>query len=773
MSETEKKLKKGSELDENNNLKSRILSICEPMCLKVLKEKPENISNYMLNYLMNKYNYTSTLLSKIQKKELIQLKEDLELFHGQEENFYYMESYHKQKKEVRSPDKKNKNIQKHKQRLPPDEIIPSDDEDYNIPEEIDDNLDNITYIKERANQEKRTDLFEIKENTNEFFNIKYNKKSEDIFNFLKVNLLKSPLFSELPIDILTKCINAMNEENHNSMSEIVKQGEYSDKFYIILSGELECRLGFTIPRKEGNRTFIDKYEPKLVKVYYPGDYFCELNLLYHMPLRGSIKSLTDTILYTIDRKTYKYILNSSYIEKNNNKIELFKNIPIFNTFTEEEFEKLSRISKEVIYCKGETIIKENEYMNTLMIIEKGKCCGYKIVEKGKLPKKTKEYKEQDFFGKTALLKEEISEESIIATSNFVKLICLDRNSIKNIFGSLESILMRDIDVYEKYFPPIPDYSEQEKDIQKDLLGSFEGGENSGLNNNNVNVQNSEKSKILTNNISNNNDNTNNINIQSRNLDKNINFPQEGISKKISKDKEEMYESEIKRLKDEISLLKSKMNNKSEPEFNNNSNNFIEKKNSEKEINLFNNNNYMENNEIYHNQNLNNTNNNNNNINENEKMNNDNNINNDNIENINIGEDINKDERNNNFEKNKSIEIEELVETNRNDKLRNQNEKKEEINAQNNQIESNIFNSENNNLNNLSNNNNKNFNNNFDEPNNKKNNIQTDFFRGIRKRNQFTNLTNLEIDDMNNSIGKRTVNNKSGKNMDFFQIENFN
>ena len=565
----------------------------------------------------------------------------------------------------------------------------------------------------------------------------------------------------------------MNEENHNSMSEIVKQGEYSDKFYIILSGELECRLGFTIPRKEGNRTFIDKYEPKLVKVYYPGDYFCELNLLYHMPLRGSIKSLTDTILYTIDRKTYKYILNSSYIEKNNNKIELFKNIPIFNTFTEEEFEKLSRISKEVIYCKGETIIKENEYMNTLMIIEKGKCCGYKIVEKGKLPKKTKEYKEQDFYGKTALLKEEISEESIIATSNFVKLICLDRNSIKNIFGSLESILMRDIDVYEKYFPPIPDYSEQEKDIQKDLLGSFEGGENSGLNNNNINVQNSEKSKILTNNISNNNDNTNNINIQSRNLDKNINFPQEGISKKISKDKEEMYESEIKRLKDEISLLKSKMNNRSEPEFNNNSNNFIEKKNSEKEINLFNNNNYMENNEIYHNQNLNNTNNNNNNINENEKMNNDNNINNDNIENINIGEDINKDERNNNFEKNKSIEIEELVETNRNDKLRNQNEKKEEINAQNNQIESNIFNSENNNLNNLSNNNNKNFNNNFDEPNNKRNNIQTDFFKGIRKRNQFKNLTNLEIDDMNNSIGKRTVNNKSGKNMDFFQIENFN
>ena len=55
----------------------------------------------------------------------------------------------------------NKSFQKQKQRLPPDEIIPSDDEDYNNPDEIDNRLDDIDYIKENAKQEIRPDYFEI------------------------------------------------------------------------------------------------------------------------------------------------------------------------------------------------------------------------------------------------------------------------------------------------------------------------------------------------------------------------------------------------------------------------------------------------------------------------------------------------------------------------------------------------------------------------------------------------------------------------------------
>ena len=243
MTEASKNKEKPS---QNSELKKALLNICEPICLKVSKEKPENIVEYMMKYLKNNYNYSSSLLNSDQNKELFQLKKDIQFFHEQEENLYYSEVYHKFAKNIKTTDKKNKSFQKQQQRLAPDEIIPSDDEDYNIPEEIDARLDDINFIKENANEELRPDYFEVNKEQNEKIEIKYIKKPDEIFEFLKINLIKSPLFSELSLDILTKCINAMTEVKYSEFSEVVRQGDYSENFYFILKGELECKMGFTI-----------------------------------------------------------------------------------------------------------------------------------------------------------------------------------------------------------------------------------------------------------------------------------------------------------------------------------------------------------------------------------------------------------------------------------------------------------------------------------------------------------------------------------------------
>ena len=138
------------------SIKTEILNICEPMCLKIIKEKPDDIVQYMMKYLRNNYNYTSSLLSNEQKKELSLLKKELQFFHEQEENIYFIDSYLK-RKDIKTPDKKGKNTQKQRQKLPPEENIPSDDEDYNNPDEIDTRLDDIKYIKENAYSDIRTD----------------------------------------------------------------------------------------------------------------------------------------------------------------------------------------------------------------------------------------------------------------------------------------------------------------------------------------------------------------------------------------------------------------------------------------------------------------------------------------------------------------------------------------------------------------------------------------------------------------------------------------
>ncbi len=796
------------------SIKTEILNICEPMCLKIIKEKPDDIVQYMMQYLRNNYNYSSSLLSNEQKKELSQLKKELQFFHEQEENIYFIDSYLK-RKDIKTPDKKGKNTQKQRQKLPPEENIPSDDEDYNNPDEIDTRLDDIKYIKENAYSDIRPDYFEIK-NINNNIEINYNKKTENIFEFLKINLIKSPLFSELPFDVLTKCIDALTEVNYKAMNDIIKQEEYSDNFYIILEGELECKIGFTIVKKEGNRTKVERYDPKLVKVYYPGDYFCELNLLYHTQSRGTIKAITDAKLYTINRQTYKYIINSSLKEKNKNRIEIFKRLPIFETFIDEEFEKLTTIYKEEIFYKGETIIKENEYLNKLMIIEEGKCTGYKTIESGKAPKRIREYKEEDFFGKMSLLKDELIEETIKATSDIVKFISFDRHTINNIFGSLELILMRDIDIYEKYFPPLPEYSENDmsKDKTKSLILSVEGdniNQNNNIITNNIIPENKRDINILENNINaqkTQSRNNENVNI----LPEKINsFGMEGITQKISKEKEEEYESEIKRLKDEVSLLKNKLENKTFPELNNNfsinennkqnksnfefQNNMIKQESIEKEeanssnINnniIINNDNILNNNNIINNDNILN----NNNINEDINEINNNNLNNQ-LEMINYK--INQpkiiDERNSdNFQlNNNNFNTFNVNNQEYNNKIQNEvneinesHEKIEEIinldiNLKNNIDLSNKINNNFNHDNSMQNDeiriNSKAESKNDSKISKKLNTSQSNFSENrVRKSNKFKNLANLNIDNMDNSMRNKTSTNKSIQNMECIQID---
>ena len=391
---------------EKKKFKKKLMDICEPMCLQIMKEKPENISSFMLNWLLNKYNYSSSLLKNEEKKDLQNLKEELETFHEFDEHIYYVDLQTKLKKEAKMPEKKSKIPPKPKARLPPDEIMPSDDDDYEIPEEIDTNLDDKEFLKLYSKPEYRLGTFEVKHPENEEIHIKNTKKPPELFEFIKISLLKSPMFSELPKDVLKKCIDAMEKKTYANMAEVVKQDEYCNKFFFIEDGELECRMGFTRVTREGNKKKVDKFDPKLVKVYYPGDCFGELNLIYTIPSRGTVKTIQDATVYTLDREVYKHILTTSHKEQKDKRLALFKKVPILQALDDQEFEKLVQISKEAVFNKGETILKENEYNNNLMIIEEGNCIGKQIVEEGKQPKKINEYKQENFFGEGALLKPE-------------------------------------------------------------------------------------------------------------------------------------------------------------------------------------------------------------------------------------------------------------------------------------------------------------------------------------------------------------------------------
>ena len=457
-----------SEDQKSKELKDFLINVCDSLCLNAIESKPKDICIHMINYLQNKYGYSSSGLKFEEKKELEKLRSEVVIFKDMDEHTYFSELQKQVKKETKVSEKKSKIPPKPKPRLPPDENIISEDEDYNDNDEIDANLDNIEYIQKCNLDNKRV---AVTENTlseqDEQSQIKMFKKNSELFEVMRINLMKSPLFSELSQDVLRQCIDAMEEKNIAAAIDVVKQGQISDCFYYIQEGELECKMQFIKVTQEGNRKKVEKFEPKLVKVYGPGDYFGELSLLYHSPSRGTIKTVTEVKAYILKRTTYKKIIKNANNERNTKKINIFKEAQILSTLNDDEYEKIQQISKEAVYYKGETIFKENEFCNTMLIIEKGKCIGTQTLEDGKIPQKIRDYKEGDVIGETSLLKSEKMKENIIVDTDIVKFICLDRFNFRKNLGSLEQILMRNMELYYSYFPPIVEEKPEEKNENKE------------------------------------------------------------------------------------------------------------------------------------------------------------------------------------------------------------------------------------------------------------------------------------------------------------------
>ena len=466
----EKNSEENTNLDDQKSkeLKDFLTNVCDSLCLSAIESKPKDICIHMINYLKNKYGYSSSGLKFDEKKELEKLRSEVVIFKDMDEHAYYLELQKQVKKDTKVSEKKSKIPPKPKPRLPPDENIISEDEDYNNKDEIDENLDNIEYIQKCNLNNKRV---AVTENTlseqDEQSQIKMYKKNSELYEVMRINLMKSPIFSELSQDVLRQCIDAMEEKNIAGAIDVVKQGQISDCFYYIQEGELECKMQFIKVTQEGNRKKVEKFEPKLVKIYGPRDYFGELSLLYHNRSRGTIKTITEVKAYILKRTTYKKILKNANNESNAKKINIFKKTQILSTLNDDEYEKIQQISKEAVYYKGETIFKENEFCNTMLIVEKGKCIGTQTLEDGKLPEKIRDYREGDVIGETSLLKAEKIKENIVVDTDIVKFICLDRFNFRKNFGSLEPMLMRNMELYYSYFPPIIEEKPEEKNENKE------------------------------------------------------------------------------------------------------------------------------------------------------------------------------------------------------------------------------------------------------------------------------------------------------------------
>ena len=171
-----------------------------------------------------------------------------------------------------------------------------------------------------------------------------------------------------------------------------------------------------------------------------------MSLLYNAPRAATITAKIASELWSLDRATFNHIVKDAASKKREKYEEFLQGVKILQSMEEYERSKLADALKEEWYEPGQFIIKEGDEGNTFYMIMRGEAIATKTLEKGKPPVEVLKYKQGEYFGERALIKNEPRAANIVATTQ-MQVVALDRHSFKRLLGPIEEILKRNMSVY--------------------------------------------------------------------------------------------------------------------------------------------------------------------------------------------------------------------------------------------------------------------------------------------------------------------------------------
>ncbi|CEP17271.1 hypothetical protein [Parasitella parasitica] len=316
-------------------------------------------------------------------------------------------------------------------------------------------------------------------------------KSQDQRARIRTAIGNNFLFKNLDEEQYTDVVNAMAEKREPANTHVIEQGAVGDYFYIVESGNLDC--------------FIND---KKVTSYGPGGSFGELALMYNAPRAASIITVTDSVLYALDRVTFRSILMENTARKRRMYERFLEEVPIFKSLEVYERHKIADALESVNFEDKEVVIQEGDTGENFYLIESGEATFYKKLPDG-TQKEVMVGKKGDYFGgkfyytsvqiagtdspnaELALLNDEPRAATVVANGR-LKCATLGKKAFTRLLGPVMDILKRNSENYHavlqqvnhvllqgNYFTAV-DLAEigQELDRQEQLVGGRKNGSES-------------------------------------------------------------------------------------------------------------------------------------------------------------------------------------------------------------------------------------------------------------------------------------------------------
>lgn len=212
---------------------------------------------------------------------------------------------------------------------------------------------------------------------------------------------------------------------------VINQGEVGEYFYVVSSGSFDVLV-------DGE---------KVLEITVGGS-FGELALMYNTPRAASVVATSDSVLWAVDRLTFRRIIVHYAYKKRKSYEGFLKSVPLFAELSDEEIGKIADAIEPKSYQPREIIVEQGRTGESFYIIVEGKAVVSKRLDNGET-QEVMTLGVGDYFGEIALLRHAPRAATVIAVGP-VKVISLDRGAFIRLLGPLLDVLKRNINNYKQF-----------------------------------------------------------------------------------------------------------------------------------------------------------------------------------------------------------------------------------------------------------------------------------------------------------------------------------
>jgi CRP-like cAMP-binding protein len=227
------------------------------------------------------------------------------------------------------------------------------------------------------------------------------------------------VFANLTEDERSLLINAMERQEIKANFNVIKQGDDGDFFYIIEKGS------FTVA--------VDDVQ---VSSLSDGKSFGELALIYNTPRQATVKSAGASVVFALDRHTFRYILAKSSADRSQEIQTALSKVSILSSLQPDQIAKVSEVVEIIVFDKGQTIIKKGSEGNIFYMVKTG---SVRVNDGGAGIFNEHTLGAGHYFGERALMTGEPRAANVIADTKCL-IMALDRESFNSVLGPLREVV---------------------------------------------------------------------------------------------------------------------------------------------------------------------------------------------------------------------------------------------------------------------------------------------------------------------------------------------